>query len=125
MKIQLTPAGIYVSCLERQPYICTTGEAAFRLFARVLEFSRFSDGSKLHSSPQCTSLFPLSDGTKIGIIFQSSKKMHKKISEAAGFGDVEVHLNVMNVENYSLSKSFTEYILLNASKEKYWSSMII
>jgi hypothetical protein len=35
----------------------TAGEAAFRLFARILEFFRFTDGSKLYSSPQCHGSF--------------------------------------------------------------------
>ena len=54
---QLTPAGIYVSRLHmgESSIYATAGEAAFRLFARILEFSRFSDGSKLNRSPQCMS----------------------------------------------------------------------
>jgi hypothetical protein len=85
---QLTPAGIYVSLLHSgvSSIYATAGEAAFRLLARTHEFSRFSSGSKLNRSPQCTSPFSLSDGTKIKIIFETSKKKHKKNSEAAGFG---------------------------------------
>ena len=43
-----------------------------------VEFSRFSDGSKLNSSPQCPSPFSLSDGAKIGIIFETAKKKEEK-----------------------------------------------
>ena len=43
-----------------------------------VEFSRFSDGSKLNSSPQCPSPFSLSDGAKISIIFETTKKKEEK-----------------------------------------------
>ncbi|MBP3750213.1 MAG: hypothetical protein ILA44_01845 [Prevotella sp.] len=73
MKKQLTPAGIYVSRLPKQgvsSIYATAGEAALRLFPLSLEFSRFSDRSKLNCSSRCRQSFS-TDDAKIVINFKN------------------------------------------------------
>jgi len=48
-------------------------------------FSGFRSASLEHNASSAERVLPTL-GAKIGIIFESSKKKHKKISEAAGFG---------------------------------------
>ena len=56
--------------MEQAVYMLLQEKQPFRLFPLSLEFSRFSDGSKLNSSPRCRQSFS-TDGAKIGIISES------------------------------------------------------